>query len=130
MQRFTDLKVWQRSHALVLRVYRLTKALPAGEKYGLVPQLRRAAVSVPTNIAEGSKREGSQDFARFLNIAEGSLVEAEYLVMLSRDLDYLTPTSVAPLLSEIKEIATMLHYLRLKVEGKPFRSQKVEESKS
>jgi four helix bundle protein len=59
MQRFTDLKVWQRSHALVLGVFRLTKALPADEKHGLVPQLRRAAVSVPTNIAEGSKREGS-----------------------------------------------------------------------
>jgi len=121
MQRFTDLKVWQRSHSLALRVYRLTKALPGDEKYGLVSQLRRAAVSVPTNIAEGSKREGNQDFARFLNIAEGSLAETEYLIMLSRDLDYLTPTSVAPLLLEIKEVARMLHYLRMKVEPKAQR---------
>jgi four helix bundle protein len=121
MQRFTDLKVWQRSHSLALRVYRLTKALPSDEKYGLVSQLRRAAVSVPTNIAEGSKREGNQDFARFLNIAEGSLAESEYLIMLSRDLDYLTPTSVAPLLEEIKEVARMLHYLRMKVEPKALR---------
>jgi four helix bundle protein len=121
MQRFTDLKVWQRSHSLALRVYRLTKALPGDEKYGLISQLRRAAVSVPTNIAEGSKREGNQDFARFLNIAEGSLAETEYLIMLSRDLDYLTPTSVAPLLSEIKEVARMLHYLRMKVEPKALR---------
>jgi len=124
MQRFTDLKVWQRSHSLALRVYRLTKALPADEKYGLVSQLRRAAVSVATNIAEGSKREGNQDFARFLNIAEGSLVETEYLIMLSRDLDYLTPTSVAPLLSEIKEVARMLHYLRMEVEPKGLRTSR------
>ena len=121
MQRFTSLKVWQRSHALTLQIYRLTKELPAEEKYGLVSQLRRAAVSVPTNIAEGSKRQGSQDFARFLNIAEGSLVEAEYLIMLCRDLEYLTPESVAPLLAEIREVAAMLHYLRLKVESKPNR---------
>jgi four helix bundle protein len=122
MQRFTDLKVWERSHALVLRIYRLTRALPADEKYGLVSQLRRAAVSVPTNIAEGSKREGNQDFARFLNIAEGSLVEAEYLIMLSRDLDYLTPASVSPILVEIKQLAAMLHYLRMRVEKKPIKN--------
>jgi four helix bundle protein len=118
MQRFTDLKVWQRSHALTLQIYRLTKELPTEEKYGLITQLRRAAVSVPTNIAEGSKREGSQDFARFPNIAEGSLVETEYLIMLCGDLEYLTPESVAPLLDEMREVATMLHYLRLKVEAK------------
>jgi hypothetical protein len=63
-------------------------------------------------------------------LLRGSLVEAEYLIMLSRDLDYLTPASVAPLLAEIKELAAMLHYLRMKVEKKPFKSQKVEESKS
>jgi len=115
MQRFMELKVWQRSHALVLLVYRLTKGFPADEKYGVVSQLRRAAVSIPTNIAEGSKREGNQDYARFLNIAEGSLVETEYLLVLSRDLKYLTPEAGAPLLDEIKEIARMLYYLRMKV---------------
>jgi four helix bundle protein len=78
--------------------------------------MRRAAVSVPTNIAEGSKREGSQDYARFLNIAEGSLVETEYLIMLSPDLGYLARQAVAPLLAEIKEVARMLHYLRIRVE--------------
>jgi len=96
-------------------------ALPDNERYGLVAQLRRAAVSVPTNIAEGSKREGNQDFARFLNIAEGSLAETEHLVMLSRDLDYVKPPLVAPLLAEIKEVARMLHYLRIKVEPKALR---------
>ena len=121
MQRFTELKVWQRSHALTLEIYRLTTGLPAEEKYGLVSQLRRAAVSVPTNIAEGSKREGSQDFARFLNIAEGSLVETEYLMMLCRDLGYLAEKSVTPVITEIREVATMLHYLRMKVEPKVAR---------
>jgi four helix bundle protein len=65
MQRFTELKVWQRSHSLTLQIYQASKTLPSDEKYGLVSQLRRAAVSVPTNIAEGSKREGrriSRDF--------------------------------------------------------------------
>ncbi len=68
MQRFTDLKVWQRSHALVLELYRLTEAFPAPERFGLIAQLRRTAVSVPTNIAEGSKRRTAQDYARFLNL--------------------------------------------------------------
>jgi len=116
MQRFTDLKVWQRIHTLVLEVYRLTALYPAEERFGLVAQLRRAAASVPTNIAEGSKRHGSQDYARFLNIAEGSLAETEYLLMLSRDLGYLKDEKTKAPLAEIAQIARMLHALRLKVE--------------
>ena len=117
MLRFTDLKVWQPSHALVVQLYRLTMTLPADERFGLISQLRRAAVPVPTNIAEGSKRQGSQDYARFLNIAEGSLAETEYLMVLSRDLGYLTPDAADSPLAEIKEIAGMLHSLRAKVES-------------
>ncbi len=116
MQRFTDLRVWQRSHGLVLKVYRLAQCFPADERYGLVAQLRRAAVSVSTNIAERSKREGRQDYTRFLNIAEGSPVETECLLITARDLAYLSADTVEPLLGEIKEIARMLHYLRIKVE--------------
>jgi len=116
MQRFTELKVWQRSHTLVLNLYRLASAFPAEERFGIVPQLRRAAVSVPTNIAEGSKRQGRQDYARFLNIAEGSLVETEYLLMLSRDLGYVKPKVAEAPLAEILEVARMLHNLRTKVE--------------
>ncbi len=115
MQRFTDLKVWQRSHTLV-QVYRLTAAFPEDERFGLISQLRRAPISVPTNIAEGSKRQGRQDYARFLNIAEGSLVETEYLLVLSRDLGYLTPKAAEALPTEILEIARMLHTPRTKVE--------------
>jgi len=88
MQRFTELKVWRRSHELTLEVYRVTAAFPSAERYGLVSQLRRAAASIFTNIAEGSKRQGNQEYARFLNIAEASLAETEYLLMLSRDLGF------------------------------------------
>jgi len=116
LQRFTELKVWQRSHALVLRVYRLTSLLPSEERFGLTAQLRRAILSVPTNIAEGSKRESRPDYARFLNIAEGSLAEAEYLVMVGRDLGYFSSQTVGSALSEIREVAGMLHSLRAKVE--------------
>jgi four helix bundle protein len=115
MQRFTDLIVWQRSHALVLQVYRLTKNFPTDERYGLTSQLRRAALSVPTNIAEGSKRQTNPEYARFLNIAEGSLAETEYLLMVGRDLGYLSSTIAKPLLDEASEIAKMLHGLRSKV---------------
>jgi len=97
-------------------VYRFSKAFPADERYGLLSQLRRAVLSVPTNIAEGSKRQGRQDYARFLNISEGSLAETEYLLMISRDLGYLKPEQAGPRLEEIREIAGMLHSLRIKVE--------------
>ena len=116
MQHFKDLKVWARSHALVLEIYRLTKSFPNDERFGIVSQVRRAAASVPTNIAEGAKRRGQQDFARFLNIAEGSLAETEYLVTLSRDLGYLKSENSTLLLAEVSEIARMLNALRAKVE--------------
>lgn len=115
MQRFTDLKVWQMSHKLVLQVYRATKSFPPEERYGLTSQLRRSTLSVPTNIAEGSKRQTSAEYAHFLNIAEGSLAESQYLLMVSKDLGYLSALITAPLLSEADEIAKMLHALRAKV---------------
>jgi four helix bundle protein len=116
MQRFTELKVWQRSHQLTLEVYRVTTSFPSAERFGLISQLRRAAASVPTNIAEGSKRQSNQEYARFLNIAEASLAETEYLVMLSRDLGFLAHDSSEELLKEVTEISRMLCGLRKKVE--------------
>jgi four helix bundle protein len=116
MQHFRNLVVWQRSHALVLELYRVTGSFPKDERFGLVSQLRRAAASVPTNIAEGAKRQGRQDYARFLNIAEGSLSETEYLVLLSRDLQYLPAEAAERILSEAAEIARMLNGLRRRVE--------------
>ncbi len=117
MQRFTELKVWQRSHALALDVYRHSARFPPAERFGLTSQLRRAVVSVPTNIAEGSKRQSKQEYARFLNIAEGSLAESEYLLMMSRDLGYLTKEVATRLLTEADVTARMLNRLRSKVES-------------
>jgi len=117
MQRFTELQVWQRGHSLVLSVYRMTTGFPQNERYGLTSQLRRAALSVPPNIAEGSKRLTSQEYARFLNIAEASLAETEYLVMVSRDLEYVTPIVATKSFSEISGLSRMLHALRKKVEA-------------
>jgi four helix bundle protein len=121
MQPFTDLKVWQRSHGLVLEIYRLTRAFPAEERYGLVSQLRRAAVSVPTNIAEGSKRQHRSDFARFLNIAEGSLGEVEYLLRLAGDLGYAAPETIREQMGEAADIARMLFAFRrtMEADGRP-----------
>lgn len=99
----------------MLQVYRLTKTFPPEERYGLTSQLRRSTLSVPPNIAEGSKRQTNAEYARFLNIAEGSLAETEYLLMVSRDLGYLSATVAKPLLVEADEIAKMLHGLRAKV---------------
>ena len=118
MQRFTELKVWQRGHALVLKVYKLTNGFPMVERYGLTSQLRRAVLSVPTNIAEGSKRISNQDYARFLNMAEASLAETEYLLLVSRDLEYATPAAINVCFSDVAELASMLHGLRKKVESK------------
>ena len=118
MQRFTELKVWQRGHALVLKVYRLTTGFPVLERYGLTSQLRRAVLSVPTNIAEGSKKVSNQDYARFLNMAEASLAETEYLLLVSRDLEYATPAAVNACFTDVAELASMLHGLRKKVEAK------------
>ena len=84
---FRQLKPWQEAHELVLMVYQVTKGFPADERFGLVVQMRRAAVSVPANIAEGSKRRGIQDKVRFYNIAEGSLEEVKYFLILSQDLE-------------------------------------------
>ncbi len=115
MQRFLDLKVGRRAHAWVLDVYRLTTAFPTDERYGLSSQLRRAAVSVPANLAEGAKRRSRVDYARFINIAESSVAEVEYLLLLATDLTYASPERTAPLLREAGEIGRMLDGLRRRV---------------
>ncbi|MCB9077078.1 MAG: four helix bundle protein [Anaerolineaceae bacterium] len=85
---FQQLEVWQEAHKLTLLVYKITKAFPSEEKFGLVSQMRRAAVSVPANIVEGFKRRSQRDKLRFYNIAEGSLEEVKYFFILSKDLNY------------------------------------------
>jgi four helix bundle protein len=85
---FQDLVVWQKAHQLVLGIYNYTSAFPKTETYGLALQMRRAAVSIPANIAEGFKKRGKADKARFLNISQGSLEESRYYLILSKDLGY------------------------------------------
>ena len=116
MQRFTELAVWQRSHALALDVYRATNDFPKEEAYGLSLQLRRAVVSVVADIAEGSKRRSNKDYSRILNLAEGSLAEVECLLMLGRDLGYLGADAFGCLEDPITEVASMLSGLRKRVE--------------
>ena len=116
MQSFEKLKVWERSHRLVLAVFRATKAFPREERFEMTSQLRRAVASVPTNIAEGTKRQTARDYARFLNIAEGSLAETRYLLILARDLGYGPPETFADLLDEANGIGRMLNALRARVD--------------
>jgi four helix bundle protein len=100
-QTFRDLAVWQKSHALVLEVYKLTRQLPKEELFGLVSQMRRASVSVPANIAEAFKRRGKADKARQLNIAQGSLEELRYFFILCADLASLPSEAVGDRLDEV-----------------------------
>jgi four helix bundle protein len=104
-QTFRDLTVWQKSHGLVLEVYKLTRRLPKEELFGLTSQMRRCAVSVPANIAEGFKRRGKSDKARHMNIAQGSLEELRYYFILCADLSYLP---IDPVGDRLDEVARML----------------------
>ena len=99
MMPYERLKAWEHSHALVLAVYRETKGWPAEERFGLVIQVRRAAVSVPANLAEGSARFGSKELRRFADIALGSLAELACLLHLARDLGYTSEESAGRLLA-------------------------------
>jgi four helix bundle protein len=109
---FKDLIVWQKSHALALKVYRVSARYPKTELYGLVSQMRRAAVSVPANIAEGFKRASRPDKARVLNIAQGSLEELRYFLLLAKDLGYEEDLGVA---EELDEVARLLDSYRSKI---------------
>ena len=102
---FEDLIVWQKAHQLVLYVYKVTKDFPKNEIYGLTSQLRRAAVSVPANIAEGFKKRGKPDKARFMNIAQGSLEECRYYFILARDLGYI---DIRELMLKLEEVSKLL----------------------
>lgn len=106
---FQDLIVWQKAHAFTLSVYRCTKAFPADERFGLTSQFRRAAVSIPANIAEGFRKRSDADKARFLNIAEGSLEECRYYLILARDLEY---ADTGALWAQSEEVGRLLNGYR------------------
>lgn len=104
---FTDLIVWQKAHQLVLRIYKETKCFPAEEKFGLVSQIRRSAVSVPANIAEGFRKKTNKDKAHYYNIAQGYLDETKYYLILSKDLGYIKANEER--MKDVDEIHKMIH---------------------
>ena len=101
---FEQLIVWQKAHQFVLGIYRLTNGFPRNETYGLTSQLRRAAVSIPANIAEGFKKRGRADKVRFLNIAQGSLEESRYYLILAKDWNYGDATHLHLQLTEVSKL--------------------------
>jgi four helix bundle protein len=117
MQNYKDLKVWEKAHHFTIQVYRISDAFPKTETYGLTNQLRRASSSIAANIAEGCGKNTKADFANFLNISLGSANEAEYFVLLARDLNYLTVSNYDELTKLVNEIKAMLINLISKVRG-------------
>lgn len=102
---FRDLVVWQKAHHFVLEIYRFTANFPNSELYGLTSQLRRSAVSIPANIAEGFKKRGKADKCRILNIAQGSLEESRYYLILVSDLGY---GDTSHLMDQLEEVSKLL----------------------
>jgi four helix bundle protein len=103
-QTFKELIVWQKAHKLVLDIYKLSDGFPQREIYSLTSQLRRAAISIPANIAEGYKKKGSADKVRFLNIAQGSLEEVRYYLILAQDLNYAETDDLSEKLDEVGKL--------------------------
>ena len=115
MRDFKKLIVWERSHKLASVIYRLTKQVPKEELYGITSQMRRAAISIPTNIAEGSGKNTEKDFSRYLSIASGSASEVEYLLILAKELEFIDKKDFELLITEINEIKKMLNTFQIKI---------------
>ena len=105
---FKEIVAWQKAHAFVLQVYKTTKSFPSYERFGLCSQFERASVSIAANIAEGYKKDGMADKLRFLNIAQGSLEECRYYILLSKDLEYITLEQYNTLNLSIEETSRLL----------------------
>ena len=109
MRDFHELKVWGKAHRLVVSIYEVTQHFPSEERFGLTRQIRRAAVSIPSNIAEGCGRNTEPEMARFLDIAIGSASELDYQMLLARDLRYLDEDNYKKLVYQIQEVRRMLY---------------------
>jgi len=107
MHRFKDLEIWKRSRKFCASIYEITSKFPESEKFGLTNQLRRASVSIPSNIAEGSSRSSNKDFSRFLQIAIGSAYEVETQLLIASDLKFISDKELDYLISELQEIIKM-----------------------
>ena len=112
MADFRQLKVWQKAHEVTLDVYRVTQQFPKSELYGLTSQMRRAAISIGSNIAEGRGRDGDGEFRRFIQIACGSVAELEYQLLVAKDLGYAPTAECENLNSRLAEVSRMLVSLR------------------
>lgn len=108
-QSFKDIMAWQKAHVFVLDVYRMTTKYPTHERFGLCSQFQRAAVSIPANIAEGYKRISKADKLRFFNIAQGSLEECRYYILLSKDLNYITGEDFQYLNKAVEDTSYLLN---------------------
>ena len=109
MRNFKELKVWEKAHHLAVQVYKITKIFPTDEQFGLTAQLRRAAASIPTNIAEGCGRDSERELARFMSIAAGSASEVEYQLLLAEDLHYIQDEAYGELNKQVNEVKKMLN---------------------
>ena len=118
MKTYRDLFVWQKSMELVTEIYRLSKKFPNDETYGITAQIRRCAVSIPSNIAEGYGRSSTQDYIRFLRIASGSLYELQTLLEISLNIGYLNKNNFEKIYQATREIERMLSSLTRKLDGK------------
>lgn len=126
MKDFRTLKVWEKSHTLVLAIYKMTQSLPRNEQYGITSQIQRAAVSVPTNIAEGCGKDSDAELGRFFKIAMGSASELEYLLLLAHDLSYLADDQYKQLHADLVEVRKMLNSFiqRLKANRQPLKANR------
>jgi four helix bundle protein len=125
-KQFRDLIVWEKAHKFVLSVYRHSELYPKSELYGLTSQIRRAAVSVPANIAEGFKKKTLPDKARYLNIAQGSLEECRYYLILAKDLGY---GATSDLMLQLEETSKLLEAYLSGLKNPESRSQESGEEK-
>jgi four helix bundle protein len=112
MRDFKKYDIWQLSHSLTLEIYKITSTFPKEEVYGVTSQIRRASASIPTNISEGCGRNSDKEFNQFLNIALGSSCETEYLLILSKDLNYIDVEIFNKLNIEINSIKSKIYKLK------------------
>lgn len=115
MRDFKKYDIWQLSHSLTLEIYKITTYFPKEELYGLSSQMRRASASIPTNIAEGCGRNSDKEFNQFLNIALGSACETEYLLILSKDLNYMSSEIFNDIETQINHIKSKIYNLKVKL---------------
>ena len=108
MQDFTQLKVWQKAHNFTVNLYKMTANFPSEEKFGLTSQIRRAAVSIESNLAEGCGRNGDKEFSRFIDLAQGSAYEVRCQLFIARDLSFLSVNDFNLLITKIDEISRMM----------------------